>query len=60
MKYNLNEELRKEREKLSEMIQDAMDNDKSILRDKEILKQSQKVDALLNKIQQKKDKGESR
>lgn len=60
MKYNLNEELQLEREKLSKIIQDAMDNDQSILKDEKILKQSRKVDALLNKLQRKKDKGESR
>ena len=50
MKPNLNEELIIEREKLNRMIQEAMDNDKSILGDEDILKQSRKVDALLNRI----------
>lgn len=60
MKINLNEELRIEREKLNRMVQETMDNNKSILRDEEIIKQSRKVDALLNKIQRKKDRDQSR
>ena len=60
MKPNLNEELSIEREKLNRMIQEAMDNDKAILGDEDILKQSKKVDVLLNKIQKKKDRDQSR
>lgn len=60
MESNLNEELRIEREKLNRMVQEAMDNNKSILRDEEIIKQSRKVDALLNKAQRKKDRNKSR
>ena len=60
MKSNLNEELSIEREKLNRMIQEAMDNDKSILGDEDILKQSRKVDAILNRIQKKKDRDQLR
>lgn len=60
MKLNLNEELKKEQEKLSRMIQEAINNNRLISGDEEILKQSQKVDTLLNRVQQQKDRGESR
>ena len=53
------EELEREREKLGNMVAEAIKNDKSILKNDEILKQSQrKVDALLNKVQKQKDRKE--
>lgn len=60
MNSGLNDEIKREQEKLNCMIQDAIDNDRQISEDEEILKQSRKVDVLLNKIQRKKDRGESR
>ena len=60
MKSNLNEELKKEQEKLNRIIQDAIDNGRLIREDEEILKQSRKVDALLNKVRGQRDRGESR
>jgi len=52
----LNKELRKERAKLNQMIEKAMQDNKFILNDKEIIKQSSKVDDLIAKIQNEKVK----
>jgi phage I-like protein len=60
MKSQLNEELKKEQEKLNRMIQDAIDNGRLLQGDEDILKQSRKVDALLNRVRGQKDRGESR
>ena len=49
----LREELEYERDKLNNMIKEAMDNGRPVSEDERILKQSQKVDALLNRIQKK-------
>ena len=48
------------RNKLNRMIQDVMDNDRPIREDEEILKQSQKVDVLLNRLLKQRDRGKSR
>ena len=52
----MNKELRKERAKLNQMIEKAMQDNKFILNDKEIIKQSSKVDDLIAKIQNEKVK----
>ncbi|MCX6826110.1 MAG: hypothetical protein NTV06_02410 [candidate division Zixibacteria bacterium] len=55
-KTNLNKELKVERAKLNHLIEEAMGNNKLKLQDEEILKQSRKVDALVDKIQKENDK----
>ncbi|MDD5017552.1 MAG: hypothetical protein PHO15_05595 [Eubacteriales bacterium] len=57
---NLKEELERERQKLSSMINEAMENNRPVLENEEILKQSRKVDALLNRLQKQRDRGQSR
>ena len=56
----LSEELEKERNKLNSMIKEAMDNDRPVNEDERILEQSLKVDSLLNKMQRKKNRENSR
>ena len=61
MKGNgLKEELERERAILDKMIKEALDENRPVMENEEILKQSQKVDALFNKLQRIKDRGESR
>jgi hypothetical protein len=61
MKKNiLKKGLERERAKLDNMIKEALDENRPVTENEEILKQSQKVDALLNKLQRNKDRGESR
>lgn len=61
MKGNrLREELERERDKLNNMIKETMDEGRPISEDEGILKQSQKVDALLSKIHRKKNRENSR
>lgn len=61
MKGNgLKEELERECAKLDKMIKEALDENRPVMESEEILKQSRKVDVLLNKQQRNKDRGESR
>lgn len=55
-KTKVNEELKVERAKLNHLIEEAIDNNKLKLQDEEILEQSRKVDALVDKIQKENDK----
>ena len=61
MKGNeLKEKLERERAKLNKMIKGVLDENRPVMGNEEILKQSRKVDVLLNKLQRIKDRGESR
>jgi hypothetical protein len=49
---SLNEKLERERGKLERMIREAIDSGRPVLVDEEILRQSCKVDLLVNEIQE--------
>jgi hypothetical protein len=49
---SLNEKLEKERGKLERMLREAIDSGRPVLVDEEILRQSCKVDLLVNKTQE--------
>ena len=56
--YDLNVELKREQQKLNEMIDKVMGN--PIAKNEEIIEQSRKVDKLIEKIQKKRNKNRDR
>jgi len=53
---NLNEELEKEKEKLSKLVDEALKKDIPLSQDEAVIAQSRKIDALVVKIQKEKER----